>query len=235
MDNSQNQNPNTIEEIPNPIQEAPKQAEVNIEMNKDDIDLSLIQNQGSNDDEILNPPEEKESVEEKVHYSLETQLVRRRLIIKIQRYKATFPEFLQNFDEDDLEYKSESQLGNLLQEVKFTVSCRNTTTNLEGIAAFGVRTVESIGCKYTPLKLDGYSRALLNNESFVLTLKEFALENDDLIYTTPAKRLAYISITTALAVHYANDQNDKSVNSSETAQQMNQDLTDAMQNDYNDL
>ncbi len=153
-------------------------------------------------------PNEQLAVEEsQPENALEDTLYKRRVIMSIQRYIATFPKKLGTFTKySDYENMEVEELEKLLHEMKFTISCANSINNIPMMFTMGCSVFEAVACDKTPFKLKGLTGALIGDETFMDTLKEVALENEQFMYSDPLTRLGMKIGMTALGLHYMNSQ-----------------------------
>ena len=137
--------------------------------------------------------------------------------------------YLSGFDFNNLESLSTDDLAKMLTEIKYSVSVRTTSGTIENSFKYITVLSEALACNYTPLLLSGYSDALNNNESVLDCLTEISLENQDLFYVSPHKRLAFYMVSTAVNVHTINSMTTPSKNN------LNAPISNDILNKFSDL
>lgn len=132
----------------------------------------------------------------------EDHIKRLELIAKFNAYKTSFPKELSKYKY--LDSTKNDKLEKILDEMRIVVSCKNT----HGLVKFGyfsaVKGVETIGSRYLGLKLQGLSETLKANDEIDSILKEIEIERISMKYQKPEVRLAFITITSCLAIHTTN-------------------------------
>jgi hypothetical protein len=139
----------------------------------------------------------------------ENTIERRRLILIIQRYILEFEKYLGDLATINYSMMSEEELGELLKEIKFTVSVRNSGKMSEKMVLASIMQLEQFCCTYTPLKVQGLAQMTINDNDFRDTVKEFTLENLDLFYVSPSYRMIYTLLLTGMNLHVYNSQLEK--------------------------
>lgn len=139
----------------------------------------------------------------------ENTIERRRLILIIQRYILEFEKYLGDLATINYSMMSEEELGELLKEIKFTVSVRNSGKMSEKMVLASIMQLEQFCCTYTPLKVQGLAQMTINDNDFRDTVKEFTLENLDLFYVSPSYRMIYTLLLTGMNLHVYNTQLEK--------------------------
>ena len=99
-----------------------------------------------------------------------------------------------------------SQLETLLDDMKLTVSCRSGSSTMHGMAQAGLGILEGGIGPRVGLHLEGLPQTCMTNESYVDCLTEISLENEDMVYVSPWKRLMMTTFMIASQVHNANVQ-----------------------------
>lgn len=170
----------------------------------DHIDLSSIQNNGDSDEETtITPPNSPVNNVEEIKPV--NSIDKRRTILVIQRYALEFEQYLGSLNKSasELELLNEDQLKSLLEEIKFTVSVRNSGKMSERAILMSISQLENFCCAYTPLNVKGLSN-ICKDEDFVMTVKEFCLENINLFYVPASYRLCYALLMSATNLHMYN-------------------------------
>jgi hypothetical protein len=140
----------------------------------------------------------------------EQRIEKTKLVMKLKRYKEIYPKILEDFDlsKMHLDTLSIGDLCLLLEEVKFTVGCRNSSEFFLKSCLTGLAVGENLTTKFTPLKVEGLTYILANDDDFKNTIQEIGLEYQDLTSAPPHIRLLYIVSKTAFALHNQNLQKD---------------------------
>lgn len=202
---------------------------MNINIENDEIDLSNLVNQNSNDDYIkpvekikgkgkgkgrrikeqVDQPEEeiypqlKEIQVPKVNY--DDIIYKTKLIRKISQYQKVFYELLGNINFNSIDSKSIEELEAILTNIKEIISNRNIDRNVSAFVQYIPFGIEEIG-KRAGLELDGYGQYINRDKDYYYTMQEILIENDilDGIKVDNRLRLAYILGLGAYQVHKIN-------------------------------
>lgn len=202
---------------------------MNINIENDEIDLSNLVNQNSNDDYIkpvekikgkgkgkgrrikeqVDQPEEeiypqlKEIQVPKVNY--DDIIYKTKLIRKISQYQKVFYELLGNINFNSIDSKSIEELEAILTNIKEIISNRNIDRNVSAFVQYIPFGIEEIG-KRAGLELDGYGQYINRDKDYYYTMQEILIENDilDGIKVDNRLRLAYILGLGAYQVHKVN-------------------------------
>lgn len=202
---------------------------MNINIENDEIDLSNLVNQNSNDDYIkpvekikgkgkgkgrrikeqVDQPEEeiypqlKEIQVPKVNY--DDIIYKTKLIRKISQYQKVFYELLGNINFNSIDSKSIEELEAMLTNIKEIISNRNIDRNVSAFVQYIPFGIEEIG-KRAGLELDGYGQYINRDKDYYYTMQEILIENDilDGIKVDNRLRLAYILGLGAYQVHKVN-------------------------------
>lgn len=132
-----------------------------------------------------------------------SSLDRRKTILKIKRYLLEFEKNLQEFQNKNLEGMANNQLEELLNEIRFTVSCRNVNTIALRAFKMMITNIEFLCCNYTTIRCQGLS-AIANDQDLLDTVKECSLENMEFTYVKPIYRILYAVIQAMLTLHVMN-------------------------------
>ena len=203
---------------------------MNINIENDEIDLSNLVNQNSNDDYIkpverikgkgkgkgrrikeqADQPEEEEIYPQlkeiqapKVNY--DDIIYKTKLIRKISQYQKVFYELLGNINFNSIDSKSIEELEAILTNIKEIISNRNIDRNVSAFVQYIPFGIEEIG-KRAGLELDGYGQYINRDKDYYYTMQEILIENDilDGIKVDNRLRLAYILGIGAYQVHKVN-------------------------------
>lgn len=213
-------NKRPIEEI---SQEEGDDVEV-IQLNKDNIDLSKLENKlVTEEDDPIEPPnkvqkvteedgeeaDEIPNVESKPDPSLRTK--RNNHIRTINGYKIKFGHKLQDLDLSvNLRSLSLTELEELLDDIRFTIGSQNNSVFWNNIIYAGATVVEGLSKKdWIPLDLEGFASDL-NDPIFQELVDEVTLENASWTYVSPTVRLTNCLIQIMYARHTLN-QHSKSI------------------------
>lgn len=149
--------------------------------------------------------EQNNIFEEPQENNEEQILARFKLKAKIIHYKEDFPKQLVAYDYklSNLDGMTVQQLEELLIEIRFAVSCRNSS-NLTKMFYFStVEVAEKIGT-HIGFRIQGITKALNENAEIHNCLNELKLKYEDEMSTPPEMRLALITATTLLTFHRMN-------------------------------
>lgn len=140
----------------------------------------------------------------------EQRIEKTKLIMKLKRYKEIYAKHLEDFDlsKAHLDTLSFHELGLLLEEVKFHVGCRNSADFFLKSTLTGLAVGEKLTSQFTPLKVEGLTYILAQDDEFKNIVEEIGLEYQDLTYAPPHIRLMYIISKTAFALHNQNLQKE---------------------------
>ena len=153
---------------------------------------------------------------------------RQKFITKITQYQQLFFQLLlrNNIKINELESKSITELEELLYKIKEIVQNRNMLSNVKNATQLFPSVIEHVAKTYTPLKLDGYARALNANEDYEMMVNEILLEYDiiDNLKINPMNRLAYTLFTTGVLVHKANTIKEEQIKNTYREKPINENL-----------
>lgn len=179
-----------------------------------EIDLSSLENNNI-DIQLENPPTPPNSPVNNIPQSfipptpiIENTIERRRIMLTIQRYILEFSHYLpEDLNKSDLSFLSETQLTELLNEIKFTICCRNSGKMGERAIYMSILQFENFCVNFTPLKVKGLS-GICSDQDFIDTAKEFSLENMSMFYVSSGWRLAYSISAAILQLHTLNSEKE---------------------------
>lgn len=164
-------------------------------------------NEDAEIDEIINQPDydyipQVETAEQRIEKT--------KLIIKLRRYKEIYPKKLEEFDLsrthlDTLTYRD---LELLLEEIKFVIGSRNSAEFFLKTSLTGIAVGEKLIGSYTPLKVDGLTFILSQDEDFKNTIEEIGLEYSEISSMPAHIRLMYIISKTAFMLNAQNMQKE---------------------------
>lgn len=147
---------------------------------------------------------------------------RRKLIIVLQRYeKSRFGSYMKEMkiNTNNLEKYSNDELETILDDCRFSISQKHNSGMIEGAVLKSIEVLETF--MNSLYKIDGLSKVLQNNPIFLDTLSEITLENATMTYISPEKRLAFLVLSNAMAVHSSHEFFSQLSQSSEGKEQLN--------------
>lgn len=121
---------------------------------------------------------------------------KRKLIIKINRYRMSFTKDLNNTIPHSLESYSLYELEDLLDEVRLVVSNRQSSNFMKSLYFNGAGLVENLAPRFLKLNLTGLRTNLEQNQTVDETLDELSIEYSALDYVPPEQRLALATFMT---------------------------------------
>lgn len=130
---------------------------------------------------------------------------KRKKLLMLSRYRQSkrFGHFLaeNGFDlsSNRIVGLSLQSLDALLNDVKFTIACKNTSGVVEAAAISGVMVLENVVTPWYNVK--GLSECLSKSATYLDCVEEIALENQSYIYTKPTYRLMFEILKCAYMVH----------------------------------
>lgn len=183
-----------------------------IELNKNGVDLSALADNnndggdGGDDDidELEDGFEDEEEIKDPVPLTPEELKYRRTLITKLRGYVAKFQKYFRGVDVVEFNHMSISELEKTLESVRYQVCCGNNNSMIHMGAEFGLGLVETIGMKFTPLKLDGFADRAKSDEGIIDIINEIAIEYSDQTYSPPEQRLIYSLLKVCGTTHFMN-------------------------------
>ena len=146
---------------------------------------------------------EPDDLEETVAESEEDAKQRRVLLRKIRRYKAIFPEEVEDCDLDNLQARSIADLETSLADVQFAVETRRSTAQARSLFLASLAMGEAAG-GFVGLKLQGLTGVAAQSEDLLRNVDEVALKYEAVTQLDPVARLALSVGQLALAVDQAN-------------------------------
>lgn len=165
---------------------------------------------------------EEQNVEEK----------RKRLLV-INRYKnsSRFGEWLTkqgfNFDSKTLEAMSNEELETMINDIRFCIATKNTNGMYGRLSTQGVVILENI---LRPVyKIDGLSKILESEPTYLDTVEELALEYQNYLYVQPQYRLMYCVLSSAYIVHSQHTMLEK-LSKTEDGQQLIKQMAEQINN-----
>jgi hypothetical protein len=128
-----------------------------------------------------------------------------KLINAIKNYEKRW-DYLAQHERQELEQLDVEALKLLLQEHQFNVSSTNSSQVSRDGFFMASNIVEYMGCRFTPLKLQGLTSVLASNQHVLDTIDEVSMKYGSLLHVEPEYRLCYLVMAAALGVHNANSQ-----------------------------
>ncbi len=182
-----------------------KRKEIIYELNKDNLDLSLIQNNDQDevdfsapdskklkqvgkkgeesiedDDDEEDDDEEEEKEEEKPKES--SRITKYKLIVIIRLYIEWFPQKLDGFKEIDLKELETEELQRLLDDIRIIIKANNLCSFNRGAMLGASNLLENIAVA-SGFDIRGLSIDLEKEQDFQDLIKEIALENAESGFT----------------------------------------------------
>jgi hypothetical protein len=154
----------------------------------------------------LNEEKEEENVTEKVKEKSKVFNPEKiKLINAIKNYEKRW-EYLVQYERQELEELDVEELKKILNEHQFNVSSVNSTKISRDGFFMMSNIVEYVGCRFTPLKLQGLTSVLASNQTVLDTIDEVTMKYGSLLHVEPEYRLCYLVMAAALGVHNVNSQ-----------------------------
>ncbi len=128
---------------------------------------------------------------------------------KIFQYRELFPKQLLVYDYKfaDFDSMSIAEIQELLIEIQFAVSSRNSAGFTKQIYFSGVQLTERFGTMLN-FQLQGLENALQQSQEVHDCLNELSLKYEDMMFMPPEMRLLHCTLQTALALHKVNSSNN---------------------------
>lgn len=145
-------------------------------------------------------------------YAIKNTLERRKLLLTIKSWQLNFDKVLKDIipSNNELNNMPDEDLEQLLQEIKFCVSVRNTT-KISTKAFLGiVNQVENVCCAYEILNIRGLTGICAQDADLLDTVKECCLSHMNLCYSRPEGRLLYNLLQSAYTLHIINNSKPQS-------------------------
>lgn len=177
-------------------------------------DINDADNESTSSIDINTLPKIKKKKKKKKHYydNPEEKTNKILLINKYYNNKRLSKYIPDDIRVKDLSKLSSDDLDDHLKIVKKTVSSNRGNMEVEQLIQYTSTALENIGTQFTPLKLNGFSNALMQNESVKEDVEEIMLEYDLLSELTPHSRLTLNVISTMFMVHSINTLTNGDVN-----------------------
>ena len=214
-----------------------KQKEVHINDTKFNM-VDVLENKNEEEQEN-NKEEEKEieNIEEEkapeINYKKEENVEeKRKRLLVISRYKNStrFGEWLKkqgfNFNSKDLEEMSNDELETMINDIRFCIATKNTNGMYGKLSTQGILVIENV---LRPIyNVDGLSQMLSNDQTYLDTVEELALEYQNYLYVQPQYRLMYSVLSSAYLVHSQHIMLEK-LSQTEEGKQMIQQMANQIQ------
>jgi len=167
----------------------------------EEIDLNTIRNE--------NVPIQVEQVEEEQPEQVDPNYgeERAKKIRKIEMFMKVFPHKLTAYAEIPIYQLQDEQLDALLDEFRIMLNGKSNIDFTVQLAANGIYISEHLLCAYTPIKAKGLS-SVLQDQEFLDDIKLFAMNNLDIIETSPESRIIMKLCQTLLTVHAINSKKE---------------------------
>lgn len=186
-----------------------------------EVEIIQTDTQGIDLDDLTVQPDFDEEEEQQEHQQgfeeqeqevedYEMTMKKAKVLRDIKRRLMTFPDKVEHLMLPmPLEYYSLEQLENYLNELRLTISNSNSTSQFLKMVLGAVSGFEAFVVSYTPLKLQGLSNVLAQDQDTEDILKEIYLDYIDESYQDPISRLAMKVMSTSLQVHVMNSMAEK--------------------------
>lgn len=185
-------------------------------------------------------PQEESSADEKekkdvpeLDYESDEIESKRKCLMIIARYKNSkrFGSWLKTqgfeFNTKALKDKSMDELENMINDIRFCISTKNTNNMYETGATKGVLILENM---IRPVyKVDGLSQVLSNDPMYLDLIEELLLERANYVYVKPEYRLLYCVLSSAYIVHTQHTALEK-LSQTEEGKKMIRDFANQIQN-----
>ncbi len=130
---------------------------------------------------------------------------KRRMILIIQMYINEFGDKLKkSFGKTNLEKKSYEELMDIKKEMDFTISNSSTIKASQQLVYTGLQSLEYVCHNFTPIKCEGMSAAIINDENSQNDIKHLCLKHCMLVSSEPEARLLFKVLSTMLMMHQVN-------------------------------
>jgi len=157
-----------------------------------------------NEKEKSEKEEEHPEIPELDYEENDIEAKRKRFMI-ISRYKNSkrFGNWLKTqgfeFNTKGLKDKTVDELENMINDIRFCISTKNTNNMYETGATKGILVLENM---LRPVyKVDGLSQILSNDPMYLDLVEELLLERANYVYVKPEYRLLYCVLSSAYIVH----------------------------------
>jgi hypothetical protein len=137
------------------------------------------------------------------------KLRRRQILVKIKRYKTTFPEITADVDTAEIRDLPLHDLEILVEDVEFLVSVRQSNGASRQLFLSGCTVAETVG-KPFGIQLKGLTNVCAANDNLLQTVDECAIKYGDSYAVGPEVRLGLILTQLVVAVHQHNKAQDNS-------------------------
>jgi len=107
------------------------------------------------------------------------------------------------FKKKNLEDLSKTELQSLLSEMQYTLGTKSNVRAAVGGMTMAIVMIEQLSV-FTPLKLQGLSTIITQNQEVIDDMKLIALKYTDLIHVEPEARLGMKILSAALGLHQIN-------------------------------
>lgn len=137
----------------------------------------------------------------------EQKLTRRKTYLLAKQYLAAFPTKLAAFQGEPLEDLSQTELDEMLKEMRLTLQAANSIGIWQQGVNMGIATAEALIPAVAPIRLEGFTAACLMNTEIQDSITEMALEYGGIQFLPPHLRLTYSLMAVAWQTHAINSQN----------------------------
>jgi hypothetical protein len=154
------------------------------------------------------PPPQMAEMQLELPMTEAEKLRRRQILVKIKRYKTTFPDITADVDTSEVRDLPLHELELLVEDVEFLVSVRQSNGASRQLFLSGCTVCETIG-KPVGLQLKGLTNVCASNENLLQTVDECAIKYGDQYAVGPEVRLGLILSQLVIAVHQHNKTSDE--------------------------
>ena len=130
------------------------------------------------------------------------------LIFKIQKYQNSprFGDYVRkqlkiNFNNDQINKKSQSQLTNILSKIHVNLDNRNVDKIMDSMATHGLVAIEK-GSKTIGFNIDGTTSALMDSDDFLNAFERFKIDECGVMPKMPLKLQLLYMISSTMMVQY---------------------------------
>jgi hypothetical protein len=135
------------------------------------------------------------------------KLRRRQILVKIKKYKTTFPQITEDVDTTDARDLSLNELENMVEDIEFLVSVRQSAGAARQMFLSSMNVAETIG-KPIGLKLTGLTNVCAANNDLLQIVDEVSIKYGDQVSIGPEVRLGLLLMQLVTAVHQHNKSGD---------------------------
>lgn len=178
-------------------------------------------------DQEVNVTKKQQVNDTKKQQTDDEKINKTRQILLIKMMINDFGEKLKQYKGVNFEKKTIDELISLKREMSFIVSSRSNLKQFEYLTSSGLQMYEYVCTNYTPLKVNGISNLLLNDQDFRDDIKLMCLNRLSLLETTPELRIGYKILSLSLLLHTSNTSNEITVSpENDNIKELNKEYSD---------